>query len=1798
METQNSLSSPETPALFGKEEEKDDQEPVIRARDVSLDLSFGDTPMEFQRVNLLGSRLQQAAIYSLVLSLNTVTYLDLRGNNLDATFGWRLIKAMKKRYLQLEFCNGVNTRAVRDNAIEHLNLAGFEMHSGLYGIEVVGAIFLAHFLRLNSSLKTISFRRNQVEKDGAKALAQSMIGNTNCQIRSVNSMGIRKKERTGIDFRLFRKNQLTEVNLAKTGIDDDDVVFLEEWLLRHDCTTELNLSNNHFTGEGVRKLHRYILNSKTLLRLKLDGVPLDLEGVSLMAKALGQNVGLEQASFPTRACLGIQKEKQVVMHSLAVSIAKHPKLQSFGVTPLKVSAMRNDAMADVNTDRIFASSMKSEISLYFWLLAVLCPSSKTDFKYGGAKTNFANEYPSVTPYPVSFCPALNNCLHECRNILTKVNLAIPPSMDGLAVQIMRHLRSSRSLRDLKLPGYAAATISEVPPDWASDGRLPAWIRDKLTIYRKHWQVLHSFLSEVPNLDVFGNVHVSNYDADSAERAFLLLLECCPGVVCQLGDTTEDEDTTQIVLSLTCGRVDLKLPFIFDCFRLVDKLVYNIDVHFLDDKALHVDATQQELAQYLIESEGNKSIPPFVHTLRLKSQTTAPEIIECCKVLPNIKEFGLERVETLLEILVNAYTDAESKQQIEQIRIDRKWLRERRIPKLFSEEQRDQLLKLQQAIGTQSPEAFSILTSSVGTLSKEDLVGMTLTEFASAVGAVSVDGWAQGETYDPQVYVPCVTSPKEYYFPESSGGKWDKGQYYPDDLGGQTPLAFELPITDTSLNLRKVSLCMVGLKRLIADVRCDEWPATSRTLWANTGRCTLRPGQYLNDDLPCGGMETVAEMDFDGSSFDPAEVAQFHWDTTGVQLGTDSIMERAAAGTENFQGGFLRTCLESLLTSQTITSLDLRGNGLDKNDCLFIISLLEKNTTLLTLNQIPVVIDEAQKMAELRFDHHGIPIPSLAEMEEEESGETDENCIYCATAFSSTHVELDEGDGYLFASLVTETNFPSLSSIRLREHAVSDATLAYICDALLALPALENLDFTDMKLSNRGANLLLSAVSEIAGRLRSVNGIPLGRLLEEKKSTVGGGGKGAILAGDIVWNDFSLGLLSRLKLWPHVVWPEPSTQPVNLEGHTLTDVGVRGICGLLKCFTPGPDSAPKARSLPQLTDLNLSRNPSLTDAAVAVLCKQLSVEQACPTLRRLSVRYCPKLRSRSAFELYQLLRTKIALTSFGEARGSRQDSDAGLKNLTILNGIDIGALSEATAQGKPLPPAVIRVDIDQAVDTTILSECDAHYFAHVLHTFPAIPHCHVHMLVSSKMEVPADVDAYSAMLKQRRLDVARSPSTNNSPFTQPIFVATKLQRELQEVVRFFRACPVSMKLQLSVIPKIPAEQGMHIQDDGTILLMQNQQDMETTVKAITKTVHVNTDGPSGIFRHLVEKLVKRRRNRLAREKAANGGRGSTTSSLGGDEEGAKRPSESGATPSSSSTAAKPLYVNNINSQRMHDCFRTLYGTDDVHLFHNDVYSDVLTKNRISFPSVDSKVIADLLGTVSSLDIQHLFLSNSPLSLGPLSATDNVFSNAIDLASLTHLNLANNSLGDTGVVDLFTSLVKCGSTVVHISVQANQISDISAVSIAYAMQSLPRLSSLNLSENNITETGAITLAESIGGSELHASEVETSLLQILSIDLGYNRVRELGALRFAEMVAMHPTIQLLCLCNNEIAVRSEEAFTALVYAAAASAALAVLDLRGNFEDGKKVPPELVKKLLAEPLGDFDPAELEEGVLIRRK
>jgi hypothetical protein len=49
--------------------------------------------------------------------------------------------------------------------------------------------------------------------------------------------------------------------------------------------------------------------------------------------------------------------------------------------------------------------------------------------------------------------------------------------------------------------------------------------------------------------------------------------------------------------------------------------------------------------------------------------------------PLLREFGIERIETVLPTIVSLFSEKPNKQEVETIRVERKWMATRRIPKV-------------------------------------------------------------------------------------------------------------------------------------------------------------------------------------------------------------------------------------------------------------------------------------------------------------------------------------------------------------------------------------------------------------------------------------------------------------------------------------------------------------------------------------------------------------------------------------------------------------------------------------------------------------------------------------------------------------------------------------------------------------------------------------------------------------------------------------------------------------------------------------------------------------------------------------------------------------------------------------------------------------------------------------------------------------------------------------------------------------------------------------------------------------
>lgn len=1754
-----------------------------------LDLSFGITPMTFEKINLIGSTLSEQAIYSLVLSVPNITYLDLRGNNLNAAFGWRLVKAMQKRYLMLEFCNGVHLRGLRNDTETTLNLSGFNRgpldgHMGMYGIEVVGAIFLAHFLRLNSSLTELGFRRNDVQKDGAKALAQSLLGNPKCELRTIIGMGasrmpeVSRGGKPGIDFAMFRAGTLTTVHLSRRVLDDDDFVFLEEWLRRYQCVTDLDISYNPIWKDGVRKLVRFVKETTTLLKLNCVGLPVDLEGTGMLARAVAENETLEHVALPLGPCQE-HPDRQQMLQQLGVGIARHPKLASFGLALAKLREVRDGKLRQLRSERMVGGWNRTEASVYLWFLAAMKPQLE-DLHFGsGGKP--LKDYPSGMGSPPELWPALIGVVYDCHRTLLKISIMVPRGYGPLAMELMRALTRCQVLKTLSLLGYASAVLQDkhMPPEWAAIGAVPRWLlEDRVRKIRPHWQALYGLLNALPHLDTFNDVMLGGQMRDQPEHLVMLLMQCLEGVAGELVDAGDGD--VKLSASLT---KDADVDAFCDVLRLLSRTPILVDLKFTDKKVQVIKEQQFRLVGPLSGAPAGEGGPRFTHSVAFKNHVVSEALLERVDAHAPIREFCYEKLDDhMLEALFKALCTREKPLPVEKIKIEPKWNQSPiYAKKRWWEKQRKMLHNIQAAL-VRSERFVEIDHTSRGSVTRDEIAEMPPEEFAEMMSGLQHQEPNPTSVHPPQLQWRCFPSYRAMVGPTEQA----------EDIDVPLPLNEE---AKGELGLSKLSLCMADLRpRSKRFGRSDEFAESSRALWEGPRR--LRH---------VGAWDEFDPLLPEGEEVEDPENTRYHW-RENLRIGTaqaDGALERA--NDLPFAESLIENALKSLFTDNPqLTSLDLRGNGLTRDDANLILDLLEQNKDLETLNMMPVVEEQAKSTKTLRLDGTGIDksVGNTSEDQDDDpfgdggGGGGNSGEVFAVEALEADVVRLDEGDGWLFYSLVTPNYFPELQSVEIRNHEIPDTSLTHITDALLNMPTVCSLQLSELLLSSRGATLLLCAVVELAPRLVNLNGLPLKQLTKLSKSAEH---QPLELPEDVQWNDFSLGAMARLSLWPHATFPaavadnsnEPQPADFHLQGRNLTDVGLKGFCIMLRHFAglerTNPPSGIRTVA-PHIVRVDLSGNAQISDATVADICHTLQHPTLGSSLRHslrdLSVRSCPRLRSRSAFELLSLVQhVREVVRDSAHAAGGTLSALGG--SLQMLNGMDLATLqSPARTQGGRLvnaPPMLLRTLVEQLergrrpkANAGMLSECDVAFFASMLHTFAQIPYCHVHIVVPPEPRHPKKGQvlqwgressirgsADAAEAGSFFGDEAR-PVSNDSPFPPPDASAegaAAVQAHLDAARRLFEACPIATQLRLSAAPCIPDCEDLLLEGDAAVLASPPMPGDRSNAAASSSFGRVQ--------QRLQDRAARRRRGKK------------------------------------DDPPRRQLYVNNINSQRLHDCFRTLYGQDDLDLMHTDILPE--DGPAVSLPSTLD--ISQFFGIATSVDMQHLELR--PAHLERLSSVT-------EMPVLTHVNLNHNHLGDTGVAILFNALVAAGCSVVHVALSNNNIGDTGAMTIAANLPSLPRLTSLELCDNTIQEKGSIALAEAIDGAPQqedmsHEESVTKRALPMLSVDLRGNRTRELGAMYWAEVVSVHPTLQFLCLAANELGRHNYDSFRGLVYAAVASADLRLLDLRDNFpvavpaKDQLKgpvwgpPPPKATKELLAElPPGEFDPSEVSQGVFIRRQ
>ena len=196
------------------------------------------------------------------------------------------------------------------------------------------------------------------------------------------------------------------------------------------------------------------------------------------------------------------------------------------------------------------------------------------------------------------------------------------------------------------------------------------------------------------------------------------------------------------------------------------------------------------------------------------------------------------------------------------------------------------------------------------------------------------------------------------------------------------------------------------------------------------------------------------------------------------------------------------------------------------------------------------------------------------------------------------------------------------------------------------------------------------------------------------------------------------------------------------------------------------------------------------------------------------------------------------------------------------------------------------------------------------------------------------------------------------------------------------------------------------------------------------------------------------------------------------------------------------------------------------------------------TIDDKRIALLSKTLSvNTALTHLNLSNN--YIGDSGATS-LFQVLSVNTTLTHLNLSNNNIGDSGSPSLFLVL-SVNTTLTHLNLSNNGIGDSGAASLSGALSDNVTLTHLNLSSNGICASGAASLSQALS--------VNTTLTHL---NLKWNVVGASGAASLSEALSVNTTLTHLNLVWNVVGASGA---ASLSRALSANTSLAHLNLNCN-------------------------------------
>ena len=195
----------------------------------------------------------------------------------------------------------------------------------------------------------------------------------------------------------------------------------------------------------------------------------------------------------------------------------------------------------------------------------------------------------------------------------------------------------------------------------------------------------------------------------------------------------------------------------------------------------------------------------------------------------------------------------------------------------------------------------------------------------------------------------------------------------------------------------------------------------------------------------------------------------------------------------------------------------------------------------------------------------------------------------------------------------------------------------------------------------------------------------------------------------------------------------------------------------------------------------------------------------------------------------------------------------------------------------------------------------------------------------------------------------------------------------------------------------------------------------------------------------------------------------------------------------------------------------------------------------------------IGDSEAASLSQALAVNSSLTNLDLSANGIGDSGAASLSqalainsSLTNLDLSGTSIGDSGAASLSQALA-VNSSLTNLDLSYNNIHGSGAASLSQALSVNSSLTNLDLSDNNIRGSGAASLSQ--------AFAVNSSLT---NLDLSRNLIGTAGAASLSQALAVNSSITKLDLTGNSI---GDSGAASLSHALAVNSSLTILDLSRN-------------------------------------